>query len=184
MASKHIIEQSLSTSMPRPLTSSPNQGGLHDVVQTVPHRLGRGREARHPLFNIRTNAINQVFLPPGPQLKVVSTMSSGLDHIDLAEVEQRGILLGNTPQVLDNTVADITVGLLISAARRFKEGLEEVGRYLLSIIKFFGNIDLKGRFPVSKDSANSYKIFRSQFWPDKNHFSKAVLLLTSDCTLT
>lgn len=53
-------------------------------------------------------------------------MASGTDHIDTAEVKKRGIVLGNTPQVLDDAVADITVGLLIAAARRFKEGVEEL----------------------------------------------------------
>lgn len=57
-------------------------------------------------------------------------MSSGLDHIDQYEVKKRGILLGNTLQVLDDTVADIAVGLMIAASRQFKEGLEEVARFI------------------------------------------------------
>ncbi|KOB77723.1 Glyoxylate reductase/hydroxypyruvate reductase [Operophtera brumata] len=40
----------------------------------------------------------------------------------------RGLPLGNTPKALDNSVADITVGLMISAARRFKEGVHMLER--------------------------------------------------------
>ncbi|KAI8440213.1 hypothetical protein MSG28_001594 [Choristoneura fumiferana] len=62
----------------------------------------------------------------GPNLKCVSTMSSGTDHIDIHEFEKRQLPLGSTPQVLDDAVADITVGLVIAAARRFKEGVAEL----------------------------------------------------------
>lgn len=62
----------------------------------------------------------------GPQLKVVSTKSAGIDYVDVPEVKRRGILLGNTPFVLNNAVADLAVGLLISAARRFHEGYKKI----------------------------------------------------------
>lgn len=55
-------------------------------------------------------------------------MSSGTDHIDTEEFVKRKLPLGNTPQVLDDAVADITVGLVIAAARRFKEGVAELER--------------------------------------------------------
>lgn len=57
----------------------------------------------------------------GPQLKAISTYSAGLDYVDLAEVRQRNVSIGYTPRVLDNAVADIAVGLLIAASRRFHE---------------------------------------------------------------
>ncbi|CAH0755959.1 unnamed protein product [Diatraea saccharalis] len=53
-------------------------------------------------------------------------MSSGLDHIRVEELKKRGIALGNCPHVLDNAVADIAVGLLIGAARKFKAGIREL----------------------------------------------------------
>lgn len=40
----------------------------------------------------------------------------------MAEVKRRGIPLGHTPGVLSNTVADLAVGLMIAASRRFTEG--------------------------------------------------------------
>lgn len=62
----------------------------------------------------------------GPQLKSLSTMSAGLDYVDLPEVRKRGIPIGYTPTVLDDAVADVAVGLMIAAARRFHEGLLKI----------------------------------------------------------
>lgn len=58
----------------------------------------------------------------GPQLKIVATMSAGVNQIDIAELKKRGIKLGNTPLVLNNTVADTAVLLALAAARRLHEG--------------------------------------------------------------
>ncbi|ALC40332.1 CG31674, partial [Drosophila busckii] len=62
----------------------------------------------------------------GPKLKSISTMSAGIDYVDLAEVKRRKIPLGHTPTVLDPAVADIAVGLLIAAGRRFHEGRKKI----------------------------------------------------------
>ncbi|XP_043864486.1 glyoxylate reductase/hydroxypyruvate reductase isoform X1 [Drosophila mojavensis] len=62
----------------------------------------------------------------GPQLKSISTMSAGIDYVDLDEVKRRKIPLGHTPTVLDNAVADLAVGLLIAAGRRFHEGRKKI----------------------------------------------------------
>ncbi|XP_004524806.2 glyoxylate reductase/hydroxypyruvate reductase-like [Ceratitis capitata] len=58
----------------------------------------------------------------GPQLKAISTMSAGIDFVDVAEVKRRKIPLGHAPIVMNNAVADTAVGLLLAAARRFHEG--------------------------------------------------------------
>ncbi|CAG4982357.1 unnamed protein product [Colias eurytheme] len=81
----------------------------------------------HALIWNTRHRLNKEFLDlAGPQLEAITTMASGVDHIDIAEVAKRGIPLGNTPDVLNNAVADITVGLLIAAARSFKPGIREV----------------------------------------------------------
>ncbi|XP_036143915.1 glyoxylate reductase/hydroxypyruvate reductase [Monomorium pharaonis] len=58
----------------------------------------------------------------GPNLKVVSTMSAGFDHLDVPEIKKRGIKVGHTPMILSDAVAEIAVLLLLSAARRSHEG--------------------------------------------------------------
>lgn len=48
-------------------------------------------------------------------------MSVGYDHVNLPVMKNNGIRLGYTPNVLTETVAETTVGLLISTTRRFFE---------------------------------------------------------------
>ena len=62
----------------------------------------------------------------GPQLKCISTCSVGFDFVDLEEVKKRKIPLGYTPNILNNSVADIAVGLAIAASRRFHEGRQKI----------------------------------------------------------
>ena len=58
----------------------------------------------------------------GPQLKVISSMSVGVDHIDVAAATVRGIPIGNTPGVLTDATADMAFALLFASARRVVEG--------------------------------------------------------------
>ena len=55
------------------------------------------------------------------QLKVISTISVGVDHIDLAAATEAGIPVGHTPGVLVDSTADLAVGLMIAATRRIAE---------------------------------------------------------------
>lgn len=57
----------------------------------------------------------------GPQLKVISQLSVGIDNIDLQAATDRGIPVGNTPGVLTDTTADLAWALLMAAARRIVE---------------------------------------------------------------
>jgi len=52
-----------------------------------------------------------------PRLKIVANFGVGCDHIDQAAAQELGIPVGNTPGVLDDTTADLTWALLLSAAR-------------------------------------------------------------------
>jgi lactate dehydrogenase-like 2-hydroxyacid dehydrogenase len=54
-----------------------------------------------------------------PKLKVVSSFGVGLDRIDLATAQARGIAVGYTPDVLNDCVADAAFGLLLDASRGF-----------------------------------------------------------------
>ncbi|XP_068153261.1 glyoxylate reductase/hydroxypyruvate reductase isoform X2 [Drosophila tropicalis] len=62
----------------------------------------------------------------GPQLKCVSTISVGYEHIDVAECKKRGIRVGFTPDVLTDATAELTVALLLATSRRLLEANKEV----------------------------------------------------------
>jgi glyoxylate reductase len=57
----------------------------------------------------------------GSQVKVISSMSVGVDHVDLVEATRRGIPIGNTPGVLTDATADQAFALLLAASRRITE---------------------------------------------------------------
>ncbi|XP_018593793.2 glyoxylate reductase/hydroxypyruvate reductase [Scleropages formosus] len=61
----------------------------------------------------------------GPNLKVLSTMSVGFDHLCLDELKKRGIRVGYTPDVLTDAVAELTVALLLATSRRLIEAAHE-----------------------------------------------------------
>lgn len=56
-----------------------------------------------------------------PALEIVANFGVGYDSIDLAAAARRGIVVTNTPDVLDDEVADFTVGLLLATVRRLPQ---------------------------------------------------------------
>jgi lactate dehydrogenase-like 2-hydroxyacid dehydrogenase len=61
-------------------------------------------------------------LDAGLKLRVVSNFGVGFDNIDVAAATERGILVCNTPGVLTDAVADLTLGLVIDLSRKVTEG--------------------------------------------------------------
>ena len=59
----------------------------------------------------------------GEQLKLIANYGAGVDHIDVHTARQRGILVSNTPGVLTDDTADMTMALILSVTRRIPEGL-------------------------------------------------------------
>ncbi len=58
----------------------------------------------------------------GPRLKLIASFGTGVDHIDLASARQRNIIVTNTPGVLTEDTADMTMALILSVPRRISEG--------------------------------------------------------------
>jgi len=59
----------------------------------------------------------------GERLKLIANFGAGVDHIDVATARQRGILVSNTPGVLTDDTADMTMALIMAVVRRIPEGL-------------------------------------------------------------
>ena len=70
-------------------------------------------------------AVDAPIMAAAPRLRVISTMSVGLDHIDLEAAGARGITVTNTP-VLSDAVADLTLALLTMLSRRLPEAMRAV----------------------------------------------------------
>ena len=58
----------------------------------------------------------------GENLKLIANFGNGVDHIDIAAAGKRGIAVTNTPNVLTEDTADMTMGLILTVPRRLIEG--------------------------------------------------------------
>ncbi|CAG2106304.1 unnamed protein product [Medioppia subpectinata] len=64
---------------------------------------------------------SQVLNSATESLRMIATISAGYDHIDIEECRRRGIKVGNTPDVLTDAVAELTIALLLATSRRLFE---------------------------------------------------------------
>ena len=74
-----------------------------------------------------------------PALEIVANFGVGYDNIDAADAARRGVVVTNTPGVLDDEVADLTIGLLLATIRQ----LPQADRYVRD------GTWLRGPFPLS-----------------------------------
>jgi glyoxylate reductase len=58
----------------------------------------------------------------GSNLKVISTLSTGYEHIDIGEATKRGIYVTTTGNILSEATADLTFGLILALSRKIVEG--------------------------------------------------------------
>ena len=59
----------------------------------------------------------------GERLKLIANYGAGVDHVDVASARQRGILVSNTPGVVTEDTADMTMALILGVTRRIPEGM-------------------------------------------------------------
>jgi glyoxylate reductase len=79
-----------------------------------------GADAILTLLHTRVDA--ELLDAAGPGLRCVANVAVGYDNVDLAAAAARGVAVTNTPGVLDDAAADLTLGLILAAARRLGEG--------------------------------------------------------------
>jgi lactate dehydrogenase-like 2-hydroxyacid dehydrogenase len=82
--------------------------------------LVAGTEAILTLLYDRVD--DELLAAAGPQLRCVANVAVGYDNVDLAAAARRGVAVTNTPGVLDDATADLTMALILAAARRLGEG--------------------------------------------------------------
>ncbi|MCY3797025.1 MAG: D-glycerate dehydrogenase [Chloroflexi bacterium] len=78
------------------------------------------------LLSLLTDRIDPQLMDAGPNLKVISNLAVGYDNIDIPAASQRGIPVGNTPGVLNDTTADFAFALMMAVARRIPEAQQYV----------------------------------------------------------
>ena len=99
-----------------------NQADVPLDADTLAQRLGNKQGVVCSL----TDRVDDRLLARCPQLKVVANIAVGYNNIDLDACTARGVMVTNTPGVLDDSTADMAWALMLATARR----LTEVGTYI------------------------------------------------------
>src|SRR5271154_2125016 len=69
---------------------------------------------------------SKVLVRAGPNLKLIANFGTGVDNIDVKTALERGITVTNTPGVLTEDTADMTMALILAVPRRLVEGVNEL----------------------------------------------------------
>jgi lactate dehydrogenase-like 2-hydroxyacid dehydrogenase len=100
----------------------------HDV-EVWPDRLPPPRSelfARAPelqgLLSLLTDPVDAELIAAAPKLRAISNYAVGVDNVDVEAAAARGIPVGNTPDVLTDSTADLAVALMLGIGRRLAEG--------------------------------------------------------------
>jgi len=127
-----MAENRLSVTVTRrlPETVEARMRALFDVTLNPDDRplggeeLARAMATADVLVPTITDRIDaDLIAAAGPRLKLIASYGAGVDHIDLDAAEARGIAVTNTPGVLNDDVADMTIALILGVTRRIPEGL-------------------------------------------------------------
>jgi glyoxylate reductase len=99
------------------------------------------------VITVPTDKVDASAMDAGRNVKIFSNCAVGYDNIDVAEASRRGVIISNTPEVLNETTAELAFALMLGCARR----VVDADRYTRegnfrewSATKFLG-YDLKGK---------------------------------------
>lgn len=97
---------------------------LDDREEAIPRadllELVAGADAVLTLLHDRVD--EELLEAAGPRLRCVANLAVGYDNVDLEAAARHGVTVTNTPGVLDDATADLTIGLILAATRRLAEG--------------------------------------------------------------
>jgi len=100
-------------------------GWNEDTVVPRNHLL-QHVETAHGLYVSHLDRVDEELLDRGRNLKIIATMSSGFEHIDISACKRRGVQLGHTPDVTSEACAEMGVALVLCTTRRLIEANRHV----------------------------------------------------------
>jgi glyoxylate reductase len=77
---------------------------------------------KHGLVSMVTDTIDRAVVEAGDALKIIANVAVGYNNVDVAAAKARGIIVTNTPDVLTDATADLTLALILAVTRRLGEG--------------------------------------------------------------
>ena len=128
--------------MARIVLTAPFFADLLEKMKAAGHSV-RGRDAAGPmareelvesvagaeaLICLLSDRIDEALLHDAASLRILANVAVGYENIDVAAARSRGIAVTNTPDVLTETTADLTFGLILAVARRIAEADDAVRR--------------------------------------------------------
>ena len=93
----------------------------HDEIV---RRVG-GKQA---LLSMVTDTVDRAVIEAGKDLRVIANVAVGYNNVDVAAAREQGIIVTNTPDVLTDATADLTLALILAVTRRLGEGERIVRR--------------------------------------------------------
>jgi len=88
----------------------------------APEELRRRIADKDALVSLSTDTIDRTVFEAAGALKIVANVAVGYNNIDVDAARSRGVIVTNTPDVLTDSVADFTWGLILAITRRLAEG--------------------------------------------------------------
>jgi glyoxylate reductase len=98
-----------------------------DLPMSQADLLSAAREAEVLVPTVTDRIDKAVITQAGEQLKLIANFGTGVDNIDVETALARGITVTNTPGVLTEDTADMTMALILAVARRIIEGAQVIG---------------------------------------------------------
>ncbi len=95
---------------------------VDDKPMSQPELVAAVREADVLVPTISDRIDAALIEQAGPQLKLIANFGNGVDKIDVTAASKKGITVTNTPNVLTEDTADMTMGLILTLPRRLTEG--------------------------------------------------------------
>ena len=95
---------------------------VEDRPMSQPELVAAVKEADVLVPTITDRIDAALIAQAGPNLKLIANFGNGVDHIDVAAAAKKGMTVTNTPNVLTEDTADMTMGLLLTVPRRLTEG--------------------------------------------------------------
>ena len=98
-----------------------------DTVAPKAYTLAHIADADAIWSNV-ADVISKELIDAAPNLKMVSNLAVGYNNVDAKYLKEKGIILTNTPNVLNNATADLAFALLMATARRLPQNIEAIRR--------------------------------------------------------
>jgi glyoxylate reductase len=98
----------------------------HGPLPPTPQELKTHASQAEGLLSLLSDRIDADVIQAAPNLRVIANYAVGCDNIDLDAARARNVKVGVTPDVLTDATADLTWALILAAARRIQEAIDDV----------------------------------------------------------